>query len=140
MSKKIRIDTKQFPIIIITPVDEPNMEDIEIFANEMEEILESKEGKFIIISDNSYNVNLPVNVRVNLGKSLNYISSKFSDRELAVFVVLNSAFGRIMFSCISLVAKNNNLVVVGSFEEAETKAKAILDNSKKTNMKHNSTL
>ena len=138
MDKKIKIDTKQYPIIVITPIEELNIEDIEIFSRELEGILASGDEKFIIISDNSYNVNLPVNVRVNLGKSLNYISGRFSTRELAVFIVISSAFGRIMLSCISLIARNNNLIVVSSFEEANTKAKAILENSKKVNIEENS--
>ena len=138
MNKKIKIDTKQYPIIVITPIEELNIEDIEIFSRELEGILASGDEKFIIISDNSYNVNLPVNVRVNLGKSLNYISGRFSTRELAVFIVISSAFGRIMLSCISLIARNNNLIVVSSFEEANTKAKAILENSKKVNIEENS--
>lgn len=140
MSKRIEIDTQEYPIIIISPLTELDSEDIEIFAQELEKVLEMNEGKFVIISNNSYNVNLPVNVRVNLGKSLNYISGKFSTRELAVFVVINSPFGRIMFRCISLVAKNNNLIVVSTMDEALAKAKNILENIKNTNIEQDITL
>ncbi len=127
MNKKIIISAECYPIIVITPKGAPNIEDIHHFTDELEEILESTTGGFIIISNNEKDVEIPVNIRVTLAKSLNYISGRYSSRELAVFVVLNSAFGRVMFSCLSLIAKNNNLTVVSSLEGAMEKARTVLE-------------
>jgi hypothetical protein len=129
MSEKIKIDIGKYPIIIISTNAEPDSKEIEIFGQELEELLLSKEGEFVIVSDPSNDVSFPVNIRIQLGKTLNYISGKFSSRELAVYIVIQSAFSRMMMSCIGLVAKNNKLRVVSSLDEGLAKAKEKLENS-----------
>jgi hypothetical protein len=128
MSKNIKIKADKYPIIEIITTGITEEAEIPIFQDELEHEISTRTGDFIIISDPGSEFFMSVKTRISLGKALNYISHKYRNRELAVFVVIISALSRMMMSCIALVARDNNITVVSGYQEAVHKAEALLAN------------
>ncbi|NJM15269.1 MAG: hypothetical protein HC896_07730 [Bacteroidales bacterium] len=127
METRIDISTSHFPIIILTIEGELNEYHIDRFAKDMDAMLSASQEKFIVISQQLGDTSMSPKVRVKLGQTLNYFSGKYVKRELGVFVVVNSSLQRIMMTCLTLVAKNKNLHVVSSVEEAMEKSASLLN-------------
>jgi hypothetical protein len=128
MSSNIKIITDEYPLVLIRAISEPNEEEIDYFTKELEEKLSQTVGKFIIISDQSNEVFISAKVRIKLGKRLTLFSEKYNARELAVFIVIKSAIGRIMINGINRFSKSHKkLKVVFSLEEAKSRANVLID-------------
>ncbi|NJM15967.1 MAG: hypothetical protein HC896_11905 [Bacteroidales bacterium] len=126
MSKNIHVLSDNYPIIVVRATGEPSEEEIDAFVVEFDAVLASHQGGFILISDQSKEVIMGAKVRIKLGKSINALSGKYSEREIAVFVVIPSVISRMMMNGIKLIARpNNKLSVAASFSEAMAKAEAL---------------
>ena len=122
----IKIKISRYPIIIISAEEETHPEDVAEFYQEMQKVLDSHHGKFIIISDQANAKYMSGPTRIELGRSLQKISGKYREREEAVIVVNSSFIGKTMMRGLMLITQpNKNFFAVSTLDDALAKAEEI---------------
>ncbi len=123
------IDKSKFPIVVIgVSPRQPNLEEVDIWFDDMEELFDNSKGPIITITDNTNGMTwLDSNIRIAIGKRAEQFNQKYIDRNIANFLVINSLMARMMLKAVNVLIKNQETqIVVESIDEAMNQANEIL--------------
>ena len=122
----IEMKMSRYPIVVVQTYDEPTLQEIEVFFQELSTEISQRSGPFVFINKTSGKI-ISSQMRNELGLRTDAFIKQYFDRYLGSAVIVESSIARMMIQATLLLVRNSKKVhIVSSLEKAEEFARKLL--------------